>query len=105
MNEATRLYIVRHGETAWNLEQRIQGQLDIPLNDTGRGQAARMAQALAGEGIAAVYSSDLSRAAETAAALAQAAGLPLRTDPSLRERGFGHFEGVTPRRSSTARPG
>jgi probable phosphoglycerate mutase len=95
VNEATRLFVIRHGETAWNVEQRIQGQLDIPLNDTGRWQAERMAQALAGEGIQAIYSSDLSRAAETAAALARAAGLPLTTDPDLRERAFGHFEGAT----------
>ena len=95
MNEATRLFVIRHGETAWNVEQRIQGQLDIPLNDTGRWQAARLAQALAGEGIQAIYSSDLSRAAETAAPLARAAGLKLTTDTYLRERGFGHFEGAT----------
>ena len=96
MNEAvTRLFVIRHGETAWNVDTRIQGQLDIPLNDTGRWQAARLAQALAGEGIAAIYSSDLQRAAETAAALASATGLALVTDTGLRERAFGHFEGAT----------
>jgi len=94
-DDATRLIVIRHGETAWNVDQRIQGQLDIPLNDTGRWQAARMAEALAGDGIEAIYSSDLQRAAETAAALARAAGLPMTTDRELRERAFGRFEGVT----------
>ena len=70
IEDVTRLFVVRHGETAWNVDTRIQGQLDVPLNDTGRWQAARLAEALAGEGIAAIYSSDLQRASETAAALA-----------------------------------
>ncbi len=95
MIDATRLVVVRHGETAWNVDQRIQGQLDIPLNERGRWQAGRLAQALSGEGIEVIYSSDLQRAAQTAGALAQATGLPLHTDPSLRERAFGDFEGVT----------
>jgi probable phosphoglycerate mutase len=95
VNEATRLVVVRHGETAWNVEQRIQGQLDIPLNDTGRWQARRVAAALADEGLTAVYSSDLQRAAATAQALADATGLALGTDTGLRERAFGVFEGVT----------
>ena len=95
MIEVTRLFVVRHGETAWNVDQRVQGQLDVPLNANGRRQAARLVQALAGEGIEAIYSSDLLRASETAAALAHAIGLPLQTDPGLRERAFGHFEGAT----------
>ncbi len=93
--EATRLVAIRHGETAWNVDQRIQGQLDIALNDTGRWQAGRMAQALADEGIAAIYSSDLQRAAETARALSATTGLPVTTDATLRERAFGEFEGVS----------
>ena len=72
---------------------RIQGQLDIPLDDTGRWQAARLGQALAGETLAAVYSSDLQRALVTAQALVAATGAPLHTNPLLRERGFGRFEG------------
>ena len=93
--QATRLFVIRHGETAWNVDTRIQGQLDIPLNDTGHWQAGRLALALAGEGIAAIYSSDLQRAAQTAGALAQATGLGLVTDVGLRERAFGSFEGAT----------
>lgn len=96
MEEATRLIAVRHGETAWNVETRIQGQLDIPLNDTGRQQAARLTAALAPEGISAVYSSDLGRALDTARAVMKGAGLPdLGIDVGLRERAFGQFEGHT----------
>ena len=95
MREPTLLFALRHGQTAWNAEQRIQGQLDVPLDDTGRWQAARLAQALAGEAIAAIYSSDLQRAHATAHALAGATGAPLQTDVRLRERGFGAFEGHT----------
>jgi probable phosphoglycerate mutase len=95
MNEPTRLFAIRHGETAWNAELRIQGHTDIPLNDTGRRQAEQMARALADEGIAAIYSSDLQRAAATAAALAQATGVAVTPEPALRERHFGSFEGST----------
>jgi len=93
--EPTRIVAIRHGETAWNVDTRIQGQLDIPLNDTGRWQAARLAQALAGEALHAVYSSDLARALETARAVAHAADLPLHTVEGLRERSFGIFQGKT----------
>ena len=95
MSEATRLLLIRHGETDWNAAQRIQGHTDIPLNATGQRQAARMAQALAHEELAAVYSSDLLRAAATAAPLAQAAGLPVVHERALRERHFGAFEGAS----------
>lgn len=87
--------LLRHGETAWNAETRIQGQLDVALNERGRWQAARLAHALAGETLDAVYSSDLARAHATALALAQLQGLPVHTDAALRERGFGRFEGLT----------
>ncbi|MEO6030441.1 MAG: histidine phosphatase family protein [Burkholderiaceae bacterium] len=94
--QATRVLAIRHGETAWNVEHRIQGQLDIALNATGRWQAARLAQALAEEGLTAVYSSDLQRAAETARAVARdGGGLAVATDTGLRERGFGIFEGLS----------
>ncbi len=93
MREPTRLFVLRHGQTAWNAEMRIQGQMDLPLDDTGRWQAARLAQALAGEDLAAVYSSDLQRALATAQALVASTGAPLHTNPLLRERGFGCFEG------------
>ena len=92
---ATRIIAIRHGETAWNVDTRIQGQLDIPLNTVGRWQASRVAQALAEESIQAIYASDLLRAWETAGAIAQATGLPLQAHEGLRERGFGDFQGKT----------
>jgi 2,3-bisphosphoglycerate-dependent phosphoglycerate mutase len=96
LNDAlTRVVAVRHGETAWNVQTRIQGQIDIGLNAVGREQAQRLARALADERFDAVYASDLRRAADTAHALAVRAGLPLRTEVSLRERAFGEFEGLT----------
>jgi probable phosphoglycerate mutase len=95
MDRATRVFVLRHGETAWNVELRIQGQLDVPLNALGRRQAEALAAALAGEGIDAIYASDLSRALHTAQPLARATGAPLATDSGLRERGFGRFEGLT----------
>lgn len=95
MGAATRLFVLRHGQTAWNAQARIQGQLDVPLDDTGRWQAARLAQALAGEELAAIYSSDLRRAQATAEALAAVSGLPVKLETALRERGFGRFEGAT----------
>lgn len=91
----TRILAIRHGETAWNAESRIQGQLDIGLNETGRWQAVRLAQALANEPVAAVYASDLCRASDTGRTVAVARGLDLQTDRGLRERGFGVFEGLT----------
>ena len=95
MNEPTRIVAIRHGETTWNVDTRIQGHLDIPLNATGRQQAARMARALQGEPIAAVYASDLTRAWETAGYLGRAQGLDVTAEEGLRERGFGDFEGKT----------
>ena len=94
--EATRLLAIRHGETAWNVDTRIQGHLDIPLNERGRWQAERLARALAArDPIDAIYSSDLQRAHDTARAIADATGAPLLTHAGLRERGFGLFEGKT----------
>jgi probable phosphoglycerate mutase len=93
--EPTRLLLIRHGETEWNKAQRIQGQIDIALNDTGRLQAQRLGQALAQEPIAAIYASDLDRAQVTAQAVASATGVKLQTDPRLRERHYGAFQGLT----------
>jgi 2,3-bisphosphoglycerate-dependent phosphoglycerate mutase len=93
--EATRILAVRHGETAWNVDNRIQGHRDIPLNDNGRRQARRLAEAVSHEEFAAVYASDLARASETAQAIARAAGLEVVPDQGLRERAFGAFEGLT----------
>jgi len=91
----TRVIVLRHGETDWNAGSRMQGQTDTALSARGRWQAARLAEALADEEIAAIYSSDLQRAHDTAAALAARTGLPVQADPALRERGFGIFEGLT----------
>ncbi len=93
--DATRLIAVRHGETAWNVDSRIQGSLDIALNDTGRWQAHRLALALAGEQIDALYASDLWRAYDTALSISRTTGLPVTTNEGLRERRFGEFEGKT----------
>lgn len=93
--EPTRIIALRHGQTAWNSDARIQGHLDIPLDDTGRWQARRAAQALADEQIDAIYASDLARAADTARAIAQVHGRPLILEPGLRERHFGSFQGQT----------
>ena len=94
-HDATRLVIVRHGETAWNLDTRIQGHTDIQLNERGRWQARQAGLALRDEGIDAIYSSDLLRASQTAEAIAQACGLTFQRDVGLRERHFGRFEGLT----------
>jgi glucosyl-3-phosphoglycerate phosphatase len=95
---ASRLLVWRHGRTEWNAEGRFQGQLDPPLDDEGRRQAARIAPYLAA-GLPAeetvVVSSDLGRAVETAAALTAVLGVPLRQDPRLREHGLGCWEGLT----------
>ena len=93
--QATRIVAIRHGETAWNVDTRIQGHLDIPLNTTGLWQADQVARALADEPITAIYTSDLQRAHATAQAVARATGAPLTTHTGLRERSFGHFQGRT----------
>ena len=95
MEEITRLIAVRHGETAWNVDTRIQGQLDVGLNATGLWQAQRVGQALAHEDIGAIYASDLSRAWQTAQEIARPHGLTVQPEPGLRERAFGRFEGLS----------
>ena len=92
---ATRIIAIRHGETDWNVVTRIQGRLDIGLNDTGRWQAQRVAQALAHEAISAIYASDLLRAWDTARSIANATGGTLQAHVGLRERDFGNFQGKT----------
>lgn len=86
------LYLVRHGQTGWNLEKRLQGSTDNVLNDTGRRQAAELASRLAGVKFAHIYSSGLKRAQETAAAFA--GSTPVTALPALNERSFGKFEGI-----------
>jgi probable phosphoglycerate mutase len=95
LDEVTRLIVVRHGETDWNVEGRLQGQLDVPLNDRGLEQARRTASALDDDAPQVVVSSDLARARQTAEAISLRFGLPLSTDPGLRERSFGRFQGMT----------
>lgn len=95
MIEPTRIIAIRHGETTWNVDTRIQGHLNIPLNDTGRRQAHRMALALRSNPITAIYASDLARAWETAQYLGRALRVEVTREEGLRERGFGEFEGKT----------
>lgn len=92
---AARLLLIRHGETAWNAEHRIQGRLDVPLSTTGVWQTGRLAQRLADEMIDAVIASDLARAWMTGRPLADARSLEMVAEPRLRERAFGLFEGKT----------
>ena len=93
--QATRIIAIRHGETAWNVDTRIQGHLNIGLNERGRWQASRVAQALADESIQAIYASDLQRAWDTAGAIAKATGQERQAHPGLRERSFGILQGKT----------
>jgi probable phosphoglycerate mutase len=92
---STALLLIRHGETAWNAEHRIQGHLDIPLSAAGIRQAASLGERLAAEAITAVYSSELARAWLTAVPFAARLGLDINPDSRLRERSFGVFEGLT----------
>jgi broad specificity phosphatase PhoE len=91
---ATTLILVRHGETDWNRDRRIQGHTDVPLNEAGREQSRRLAETLDGRFVA-IYSSDLSRAVETASILAAPLGLAVQVKSDLRERHFGTWEGLT----------
>ncbi len=91
----TRLCLVRHGETAWNAERRLQGHLDIPLNENGERQAESTCDALAPLRFDAIYSSDLSRARATAEPAARRLGSTPKPLPGLRERHYGVFQGLT----------
>lgn len=91
----THILLVRHGETEWNVIERVQGWTDTKLNDVGVAQAAALAERLRDVPITAVYSSDSSRAAQTAAPVAEQHGLVVQTMPELREKGFGVWEGLT----------
>lgn len=93
---ASTVVLLRHGRTAYNASLRLQGQIDIPLDDVGRWQADQGAAALAGAHRAdRVVASDLGRAADTAAAYARLVGRDVVTDPRVRERSFGAWEGLT----------
>lgn len=92
----TDLYLIRHGETDWNRAARMQGHADVPLNDLGRAQAAQVAAALAPYALVAIYSSDLSRAFDTAQTIAaQHPSLSVQASSLWRERDYGRFQGMT----------
>ena len=89
------LYLIRHGETTYNLEGRIQGHLDAPLTELGNKQAKMIGNRLAGEKITAIYSSDLNRARMTAYTIAQHHNLPVIETPLIRESNLGILQGLT----------
>ena len=91
----TTILFARHGETDWNLERRVQGHTDRPLNENGRAQARTLAEELAPVRVDAVYASDLTRARETAEIVAARRDLPVTTLAELREKHFGTWEGLT----------
>ena len=91
----THILLVRHGETDWNADERIQGWTPTSLNARGQAQAEALAARLESVPITAAYSSDLPRARETAEAIVRHRSLPIQIDAGLRERGFGQWEGLT----------
>jgi alpha-ribazole phosphatase len=90
-----RLLLVRHGETVWNAEARLQGRTDLPLSPLGRQQASALAGVVVTETVHALYASDLRRAWETAEILADPLGLQVQPEPRWREMAFGDWEGLT----------
>src|SRR4030067_2492051 len=92
--QVSRLILIRHGETDWNVDGRWQGQADVPLNARGIAQAEETAQSLSNVKFAAIYSSDLARARQTAEALSRIVGLPVQTDARLREIHQGAWQGL-----------
>lgn len=90
----TRLILIRHGETDWNVEGRYQGQADPPLNARGREQAQRLAESLRDAGLEVLYASPLRRAWETALVVAQVLHLPLHEEPRLKEIHLGAWQGM-----------
>ena len=100
----TRFCIVRHGETDWNVEKRIQGQIDIPLNHTGKAQALAMASNAGHHHFSAIYCSYLNRASETAHAISEHLGLAVKMRADLRERHYGIFQGITAEEGAATHP-
>ncbi|KAF3999658.1 histidine phosphatase family protein [Glaciimonas immobilis] len=92
--QTTEILLIRHGETDWNTEKRIQGHIDIPLNAKGRRQAAALSTRLEGLSLDAIFSSDLQRARDTAAPVAAHHGLTVQIHEDLRERCYGVMEGL-----------
>ena len=91
----TIVFVVRHGETEWNLIGKQQGHLDSPLTETGVRQARRLADGLVGRGIDSIFASDLGRAAETAKIISSKLRISIKTDLRLRERHLGLMQGLT----------
>ena len=102
----TKLCLIRHGETAWNVEKRLQGHTDIPLNAKGARQARQMAKALQDIQLTfdVLYTSDLKRAADTANAVVELFGVKAQVDSDLRERHFGALQGLSITEAPTLRP-
>ncbi|MDR2006832.1 MAG: alpha-ribazole phosphatase [Acidaminococcales bacterium] len=88
------IYLIRHGETTWNSTSRLQGTTDVELSENGLRQAQKLAERLAGNKFAAVYASDLKRAAATAGLIAEKHGLTIMLEPLFREMSFGEWEGL-----------
>lgn len=101
---ATRFCLIRHGETDWNAEKRVQGQIDIDLNRTGQAQARAVADGLQGHEFSAIYSSDLRRALQTARIAMADRGIAVSPAPTLRERHFGFLQGLTAAEASVINP-
>lgn len=93
----TRFILIRHGQTEWNRVERFRGRLDIPLNETGLRQAEAVARSLANMGIAAIYSSRLRRARQTADAIGAVLGLPVNSMDELIDFDYGDWQGLSPR--------
>lgn len=91
----TRFYLVRHGQTLWNVKRKYQGQSDVPLTKTGKLQARKVAKRLKDKDIDAIYASDLSRTINTAREIAVYHNLPVNKDDDVRELSFGIWEGLT----------
>lgn len=90
-----RLYLIRHGESEWNILSKVQGQSNTQLTDKGREQAKKAAQGLLHEKIDLIFSSDLNRAFDTAKVIGELLGLEVNTFEELREMRFGVWEGLT----------
>jgi alpha-ribazole phosphatase len=100
----TQIFLIRHGESEWNSSRRYTGQRDVPLSDLGKKQAQRLAERLKDAGLAAVYTSPLRRARETAQAIGQLARVPVILEPGLKEIHHGLWEGLTAEQVSAQFP-
>lgn len=100
----TRICFIRHGQTDWNAARRIQGQIDVPLNEAGQAQALAMAIDSAQHQFSAIYSSDLVRACDSAQQIAARHGQEVVKLPQLRERHFGIFQGITAEEGARRHP-